>query len=56
MLASACTTDAGTVRPEIGKFSTALWVCACHSAVAGTRTSPIVSRSIRNFMGAPNIR
>ena len=36
-------------RPLIGKFSTARCVCARHSAVAGTRTSPIVSRSIRKF-------
>ncbi len=34
-------------RPEIGKFSTARWVCARHSASAGTSTSPIVSCSIR---------
>ncbi len=34
-------------RPEIGKFSTARWVCARHSASAGTLTSPIVSCSIR---------
>jgi hypothetical protein len=33
--------------PEIGKFSTARWVCARYSADAGTRTSPIVSCSIR---------
>jgi hypothetical protein len=35
-------------RPEIGKFSTARWVCARHSASTGTLTSPIVSCSIRN--------
>src|SRR4029453_5051912 len=34
-------------RPEIGKFSTARWVCARHSAVIGTRTSPMVSCSMR---------
>ena len=34
-------------RPEIGKFSTARWVWARHRALAGTRTSPIVSCSIR---------
>ena len=34
-------------RPEIGKFSTARWVCAPHSASAGTRTSPIESCSVR---------
>ena len=33
--------------PEIGKFSTARCVCARHNAVAGTRTSPIVSCSMR---------
>src|SRR5690554_690579 len=33
--------------PEIGKFSTARCVCARYSAFAGTRTSPIVSCSIR---------
>jgi hypothetical protein len=35
-------------RPEIGKFSTARWVCARHFARAGTRTSPIESCSTRN--------
>ncbi|SLD05173.1 Uncharacterised protein [Mycobacteroides abscessus subsp. massiliense] len=34
-------------RPEMGKFSTARWVCARHSASAGTRTSPMVSCSMR---------
>ena len=34
-------------RNEIGKFSTARWVCARHNAFLGTRTSPIVSCSIR---------
>src|SRR3954452_572959 len=34
-------------RPEIGKFSTARWVCAAHNAAAGTRTSLMVSCSIR---------
>ena len=33
--------------PEIGKFSTARWVCARHFARAGTRTSPIESCSTR---------
>src|SRR5664279_2584995 len=33
--------------PEIGKFSTARWVCARHLAVAGTLTSPIESFSTR---------
>ena len=35
-------------RPEIGKFSTARCVWARHNASAGTRTSPMVSCSIRN--------
>ena len=35
-------------RPETGKFSTARWVCARQRASTGTRTSPIVSCSIRN--------
>jgi hypothetical protein len=38
--------------PEIGKFSTARWVWARHSASAGTRTSPIVSRSTRYSISA----
>ena len=33
--------------PEIGKFSTARWVCAPQCASAGTRTSPIESCSTR---------
>ena len=33
--------------PEMGKFSTARWVCAAYSASFGTRTSPIVSCSMR---------
>ena len=33
--------------PEIGKFSTARCVCAPYSASMGTRTSPMVSCSIR---------
>src|SRR4051812_16763352 len=37
-----------TRSPEMGKFSTARWVWACHLARAGTRTSPIESCSIRN--------
>ena len=35
-------------RWEIGKFSTARWVCAAHLASAGTFTSPMESCSIRN--------
>ena len=34
--------------PETGKFSTARWVWARQSASTGTRTSPMVSCSIRN--------
>ncbi len=34
-------------RKEIGKFSTARWVCARHRALTGTRTSPMVSCSMR---------
>ncbi|KIF05522.1 hypothetical protein PL81_12745 [Streptomyces sp. RSD-27] len=34
--------------PESGKFSTARWVWARHLACAGTRTSPMESRSVRN--------
>ena len=33
--------------PDTGKFCTARWVCAPHSASAGTSTSPIESCSIR---------
>ena len=36
--------------PEIGKFSTARWVCAAYRASAGTRTSPMVSCSMRYSM------
>ena len=43
--------SAGSRRvPEIGKFSTARWVWARHFASAGTRTSPIESRSTRNSL------
>src|SRR5579875_876475 len=48
MRASARTSAGSTRRPEIGKFSTARWVCAPHSASRGTATSPIESCSIRN--------
>src|ERR1700682_3117977 len=34
-------------RPDMGKFSTARWVCADHLAFKGTRTSPIESCSVR---------
>jgi len=40
--------SAGSIGvPEIGKFSTARCVCAAKSASRGTRTSPIVSCSMR---------
>ncbi len=39
--------DRSSPRPEIGKFSTARWVCARHNASTGTRTSPMVSCSTR---------
>ena len=38
--------------PEIGKFSTARWVCAPYSAFTGTRTSPMVSCSMRYSVSA----
>jgi hypothetical protein len=38
----------GMGRPEIGKFCTARWVCAPHSASAGTRSSPMLSCSMRS--------
>ena len=42
-------TSAGSIGvPLIGKFSTARWVWARHSACAGTCTSPIESCSVRN--------
>ena len=37
----------GIGRPLMGKFSTARWVCAPHSACEGTFTSPMESFSIR---------
>src|SRR5438552_16453420 len=37
----------GMVRPLTGKFCTARWVCAPHSASAGTLTSPMLSCSTR---------
>src|SRR5690625_171640 len=40
--------------PLIGKFSTARWVWARYRADAGTRTSPMVSCSIRN-LGASSV-
>jgi hypothetical protein len=47
MLASAAMRARSMWRPEIGKLSTARWVCAAHLAEAGTRTSPMVSCSMR---------
>src|SRR5512132_724542 len=52
---TVASTNAGWARrPEMGKFSTARAVCAPQSADAGTRTSPIVSFSIR--VRAPTAR
>src|SRR5579871_6671642 len=39
--------ERGNRSPLMGKFSTARCVCAPYSAPAGTRISPIVSRSMR---------
>jgi len=40
--------SAGSIgTPEMGKFSTARWVCAFQRASAFTRTSPMVSCSMR---------
>ncbi len=47
IMAWACTTAAGTGMPETGKFSTARWVEAPHSASAGICISPIVSWAVR---------
>ena len=47
MAASAEINDRSTVVPEIGKFSTARCVWACHLAALGTRTSPMESCSMR---------
>ncbi len=48
LIRTVASTKAGWARsPEIGKFSTARAVWAPQSAVAGTRTSPIVSFSTR---------
>ena len=41
--------------PEIGKFSTARWVCARHLARAGTRTSPIESCSMRKSLSVISV-
>ncbi len=45
--AIALTCSASSVLPLIGKFSTARCVCARHSASSGTRTSPMLSCSMR---------
>src|SRR5215471_4506888 len=48
LMRTVASTKAGWARrPEMGKFSTARAVWAPQSAPAGTRTSPIVSFSIR---------
>src|SRR3712207_1721461 len=47
MAASAAMSSRSMGVPEIGKFSTARWVWARHLAQAGTRTSPMESRSMR---------
>ena len=39
----------GIGRPDTGKLRTARWVCAPHSASAGTSSSPMLSCSMRNF-------
>ncbi|MDT4880543.1 hypothetical protein FQZ97_1163110 [compost metagenome] len=46
--ASASMWARSRVFPEIGKFSTARCVCARYRAFTGTRTSPMVSCSMRN--------
>ena len=48
--ASARICDRSRVRNEMGKFSTARWVCAWYLAFFGTRTSPMVSCSMRYSM------
>ncbi len=48
MRASAWICAGSSPRPEMGKFSTARCVWAAYSASRGTRTSPIVSCSMRN--------
>ena len=47
MRASAWMSAGSSGCPLIGKFSTARWVCARHSASFGTRTSPMESCSMR---------
>src|SRR5690606_13619858 len=53
MRASAAIWADSRPEPEIGKFSTARWVCAAYSAFLGTRTSPIVSCSMRKSVLSP---
>ena len=45
---SARTNACGIGNPLIGKLFTARCVCAPHNAFAGTLSSPMLSRSIRN--------
>ena len=52
MRASAEISDRSSTVPDTGKFSTARWVCGPHRAAAGTRTSPMVSCSMRNSPSA----
>ena len=54
----AWTSAGSTGVPLIGKFSTARWVCARHSASTGTRTSPMESCSVRYScsLTVPNLR
>ena len=47
---SARTKARGKRSPLMGKFSTARAVCAPYKASAGTRISPMVSRSLRSGM------
>ena len=44
---SAAISRGSSVVPLIGKFSTARWVWARHSAARGTLTSPMLSCSMR---------
>ena len=47
---SARMNSRGMVSPEIGKLSTARWVCAPYSASAGTFSSPMLSCSMRYLL------
>src|SRR4051794_31336815 len=55
MRARAAMCERSSVCPEMGKFSTARWVCARHLALAGTRTSPIESCSMRNSLSVVSV-